>query len=101
MSFIRTLSVKGLVLGGAISAEDRRERIRLAIYQQRLDAAPFDANTNFAQAYELCYNRPLDLRRISRGSPQRIIDVGEADEECVSEYDDSDLDDEAIAMGGQ
>ena len=75
MSFIRTLSVRGLVLGGPISPADRRERIRVAILAEKLDREPFAENMSFAQAYKLCYNRPLNLRRVARDRHQRPVDV--------------------------
>jgi hypothetical protein len=74
MSFIRTLSVNGVILSGAFSDEERRERIRVAIYQQRLAVERYSDQLTFAQAYQRCYDRPLELRRVPRDEHQRPTD---------------------------
>ena len=53
-----------------ISAEDRRERIRVAIYTQKLAQMLFrDGPMTYAEAYASCYGRPLEMRRTVRPEP--------------------------------
>ena len=53
-----------------ISAEDRRERIRVAIYTQKLAQMLFrDGPMTYAEAYASCYGRPLEMRRTVRSEP--------------------------------
>ncbi len=67
MSFIRILSVGGLILSGdGVRPEEKRERIRIAIFEQHLEHKPFDASRSFGQAYQQCYRRPLDMRKLIR-----------------------------------
>ena len=72
MAFIRILSTKGLILSGAISPEDRRERIRVTIMQRNIKDAPFDAQLTYGQAFERCYQRGVELRRAQRPGPKTI-----------------------------
>jgi hypothetical protein len=87
MSLIRTLSVNGVILGGTLSVEERRERIRVAIIQQKLAIERYSDQLTFAQAYQRCYDRPLDMRRVARDLRQRPMDI------LVPEEDNSDDED--------
>ena len=92
MSFIRTFSVNGVILSGAVSVEERRERIRLAILQQKLAVEKYSNQLTFAQAYQRCYDRPLDMRRVARDEHQRPTDIlvpkseNSDEEESPSDY---------------
>jgi hypothetical protein len=60
--FVREFAVGGELVGSSI--EDRRERIRVAIYRCNLLHAPFrDSGMDYGQAYECCYRRPIEMRR--------------------------------------
>jgi hypothetical protein len=66
--FIREFAVGGDLRGGSI--DDRRERIRVAIYRGNLLHVPFrDSGMDYGQAYELCYRKPIELRRTAREEP--------------------------------
>ena len=91
MSFIRTLSVNGLILSGALSAEDRRERIRIAIFEQQLNAKMFGDELTFAQAYQRCYNRSLEMRRVARDQHQRPIGAAAGGEDETEDADDEEF----------
>ncbi|MDP9007487.1 MAG: hypothetical protein M3N91_02065 [Pseudomonadota bacterium] len=70
MEFIREFSVHGELLKGA-SADDRRERIRIAIYVHHLVHEPFrDSGMDYAAAYQKCYDRPIEMRRTVRHEPK-------------------------------
>ena len=63
-AFIGEFAAGGELLTG-LSVDDRRERIRVAIYTQKLAHMPFrDGPMNYAEAYAECFGRPLrTLRR--------------------------------------
>jgi hypothetical protein len=62
LEFIREFSVNGEFLQGS-NVDERRERIRIAIWTNKLERAPFrDSGMNYAQAYEACYGRPIEMR---------------------------------------
>lgn len=98
MAFVRTLSTGGVILSGDISAEDKRERIRIAIMQQGLKDAPFDASMTYGEAFHRCFARAAEMRRTPRDgftpahrSIARVIDsLGPSEDE-----DDDDDDDDA------
>lgn len=69
LEFVREFSVGGCLLG--LSADDRREHIRVAVYKQQLMHKPFrDTGLNYSQTYEQCYGQPLEMRRAPRPTPQ-------------------------------
>jgi hypothetical protein len=66
LDFIREFAVGGDLLT-ALGSDDRRERIRIAIYRRFLVHQPFrDGGMNYGQAYEACYGRPIEMRRQTR-----------------------------------
>jgi hypothetical protein len=66
LDFIREFAVGGELLKGA-STDNRRERIRLAIYGGKLLHQPFrDSGMDYGQAYQRCYGRPIEMRRTVR-----------------------------------
>ena len=66
LDFIREFAVGGDLPNGS-NIEDRRERIRVAIYRQNLVHKPFrDTGVDYAQAYRDCYGRPIEMRRAPR-----------------------------------
>ena len=66
LDFIREFAAGGELLTG-LSVDDRRERIRVAIYTQKLAHMPFrDGPMNYAEAYAECFGRPLEMRRTVR-----------------------------------
>jgi hypothetical protein len=65
LDFIREFSVNGDLVKD-LSADDRRERIRVLIYTKDLVHKPFrDSGLDYAQAYERCYGRPIEMRCIA------------------------------------
>jgi hypothetical protein len=75
LAFVRVLSVHGLKLAGGISQEDRRERIRVAILTHKLTGKTFAMGPQraetYGQAFERCYHRPLEMRRMQRDTDHR------------------------------
>jgi hypothetical protein len=71
LDFIREFAVGGELLNGS-NTEDRRERIRVAIYRGDLVHRPFrNSGMNYGQAYESCYGRPIEMR--SKVRPERKV----------------------------
>lgn len=69
MTFIRSLACSGVILSGTqLSAEDRRERIRIAIMKAHMNnkPLPIDPTLTYAQAFQIAYNRPCELRQAER-----------------------------------
>jgi hypothetical protein len=80
LDFIREFAVCGEMFGG-LSADDRRERIRVAIFTHKLAHAPFrDTGMNYASAYQKCYGRPIEMRRTPRSAPQHVAVPSEEDD---------------------
>jgi hypothetical protein len=70
LDFIREFSAGGELLKG-LSVDDRRERIRVAIYTQKLPHVLFrDGPMTYAEAYAECFGRPLEMRRVVRHQPK-------------------------------
>jgi hypothetical protein len=70
LDFIREFSTGGELLK-ALSVDIRRERIRVAIYTQKLPHLPFrDGPMTYAEAYAECYGRPLEMRSVVRHQPK-------------------------------
>ena len=70
LEFIREFSVNGEFLKGA-NVDDRRERIRIAIWANKLERSPFrDSGMNYGQAYQSCYGRPIEMRATVRPATQ-------------------------------
>jgi hypothetical protein len=68
LDFVREFSVRGQLEN--LSIDNRRERIRIAIYTQQLMHKPFrDSGIDYATAYERCYKQPLEMRRHPRPKP--------------------------------
>jgi hypothetical protein len=66
LEFIREFSVNGEFLNSP-NVDDRRERIRVAIWTNKLERAPFrDSGMNYGQAYQSCYGRPIEMRATVR-----------------------------------
>jgi hypothetical protein len=66
LEFIREFSVNGEFLNGT-NVDDRRERIRVAIWANKLERSPFrDSGLNYGQAYQRCYGRSLEMRAAVR-----------------------------------
>jgi hypothetical protein len=69
LDFVREFSVGGQL--DNLSVDDRRERIRTAIYAQQLMHEPFrDSGIDYASAYERCYGQRLEKRRAARPEPK-------------------------------
>jgi hypothetical protein len=74
LDFTRQFAVGGELLRSS-NVDDRREPIRVAIYGQNLVHAPFrDSGMDYAQAYESCYGRPIEMRRTVRHEPNLADD---------------------------
>ena len=70
LEFIREFSTLGELPMG-LSVDVRRERIRVAIYTQKLPHSLFrDGPMTYAEAYAECFGRPLEMRRAVRGQPK-------------------------------
>lgn len=95
MALVRILATDGLLLSG-ISAEDKRERIRLAILQRGLSnrAWPLDGHLTYAQAFEHCYKRKVEMRRTQRDQARPLpaergpLGPGDDDDDAGDEDDD-------------
>ena len=70
MAFIRTFAARGLVLTG-ISASEAAERIRVAIFEAGYEDEAFNSTMTYAQAYQRCYRRKLEMRTVDRGGNRR------------------------------
>jgi hypothetical protein len=76
LDFIREFAVGGELINCS-SVEDRRERIRVAIYGRDLLHEPFqDSGMDYGQAYQCCYGRPIEMRRTVRHEPKPPHDGG-------------------------
>jgi hypothetical protein len=70
LDFIREFSTGGELLKG-LSVDNRRERIRVAIYIQKLPHVLFrDGPMTYAEAYAECFGRPLEMRSADRRQPK-------------------------------
>jgi hypothetical protein len=70
LDFIREFAVGGDLLTGS-SVDDRRERIRVAIYGKKRLNEPFrDSGMDYGEAYQRCYGRPIEMRRTVRHEPK-------------------------------
>jgi hypothetical protein len=70
LDFIREFSAGGELLK-SLSVDDRRERIRVAIYTQKLPHMLFrDGPMTYAEAYAECFGWPLEMRRVVRHQPK-------------------------------
>ena len=66
LQFITEFATGNNLMKG-LSADDRRERIRVAIFAGRLERQPFrDTGMDYQTAYAKCYGRPIELRRRPR-----------------------------------
>ena len=74
MAFIRTFAARGLVLTG-ISASEAAERIRVAIFEAGYEDEAFNSTMTYAQAYQRCYRRKLEMRTVDRGGNRREDDA--------------------------
>jgi hypothetical protein len=96
-TFIRSLAHSGFILSGAtISAEDRRERIRIAIMKAQVGnkPLPIDPSITYAQAYQIAYNRPCELRSSERETfgKMSLLPVEEAANGAEEEMDEDEVD---------
>jgi hypothetical protein len=70
LDFIREFAAGGELLVG-LSADDRRERIRVAIFVHKLAQMPFrDGPMTYSEAYAKCFGRPIEMRRTVRHEPK-------------------------------
>jgi hypothetical protein len=70
LDFIREFAAGGELMVG-LSADDRRERIRVAIFVHKLSHMPFrDGPMTYAEAYAKCFGRPIEMRRTVRHEPK-------------------------------
>jgi hypothetical protein len=70
LDFIREFSTGGELLKG-LSVDIRSERIRVAIYTQKLPHLLFrDGPMTYAEAYAECFGRPLEMRSAVRPQPK-------------------------------
>jgi hypothetical protein len=70
LDFIREFAVGGDLLNSS-SVDDRRERIRVAIYGRNLLHEPFrNSGMDYGQAYHRCYGRHIEMRRTVRHEPK-------------------------------
>jgi hypothetical protein len=68
LDFIREFATGGEFID--LSDVNRRERIRVAIYTQKLPHMLFrDGPMTYAEAYAECFGRPLEMRRAVRDQP--------------------------------
>lgn len=87
LAFIREFSTDGVILGGAMSSETRRDRIRVEIYRkQRGDLQLQDSGMTYAEAFRKCYGRPIEMRLVPRSNPAIMESLG------LDSIDDADED---------
>jgi hypothetical protein len=80
LDFIREFSTGGEFLKG-LSLDIRRERIRVAIYTQKLPHLLFrDGPMTYAEAYAECFGRPLEMRSAARHQPKSEATESRANE---------------------
>jgi hypothetical protein len=85
LDFIREFSAGGELLKG-LSVDDRRERIRVAIYTQKLPHLLFrDGPMTYAEAYAECFGRPLEMRSAVRPQPKSEATESPANEVAAPE----------------
>ena len=73
LSFITEFSVGENQIGKCLSSEDRRERIRVAIFKAQLHDKIFrDSEMTYATAYRLCYGRALEMRKSLRVAVEQV-----------------------------
>jgi len=80
MAFIRALSAHGLRLYGDMSNEDTRERIRVTIMSRKLEnkhfaVGPDHTMETYGQAFERCYRRKVEMRRMQRDPEPHLAEV--------------------------
>jgi hypothetical protein len=74
LDFVREFSTGGELLQ-SLSADNRREHIRVAIYTHKLVHALFrDGPMTYAEAYAECFGRPLEMRSVVRRQPKSAPD---------------------------
>jgi hypothetical protein len=74
LDFIREFSTGGESLQ-ALSVDGRRERIRVAIYTHKLVHTLFrDGPMTYAEAYEECFGRALEMRSVVRREAKSASD---------------------------
>ena len=72
LDFIREFSTGGDLHG--LSVDNRRERIRVAIYNLGLVRVLFrNGPMTYAEAYAKCYGLPLEMRRTANFQPRPIF----------------------------
>jgi hypothetical protein len=77
LDFVREFSTGGELLRG-LSIDNRRERIRIAIYTHKLAHTLFrEGPMTYAEAYAECFGRPLEMRRAVRHEPKSAPDCDE------------------------
>jgi len=70
LDFIREFTMGGESLK-SLSVDNRRERIRVAIYTQKLPHVLFrDGPMTYAEAFAECFGRPLEMRSAVRHQPK-------------------------------
>jgi hypothetical protein len=70
LDFIREFAAGGELLRG-LDVDGRRERIRVAIYTNKLAHMLFrDGPMTYAEAYAQCFGRPLEMRSSVRQEPK-------------------------------
>jgi len=100
MAFVRSLSVHGVVLSGNLSAEDKCERIRVAILMQRREACEIEPGLTYGEAFRRCYGKAVDKRKLVRdrfGRPMEFAHLG--GEDHAEHDDDTDEDPGELAAG--
>jgi hypothetical protein len=74
LDFIREFTTGGELLKG-LNVDGRRERIRVAIYTNKLPHMLFrDGPMTYAEAYAECFGRPLEMRSTVRHEPKSVRD---------------------------
>jgi hypothetical protein len=84
LDFIREFATGGELLK-SLNADARRERIRVAIYTQQLVHTLFrDGPMTYAEAYEVCFGRALEMRSVARHEVKSIVIGGPVTAKKVS-----------------
>jgi hypothetical protein len=76
LAFVREFSVSGNLIGMTVSRNERRERVRQAIYvSDKANERFHDPTMTYSEAFRICYGERLDRRVATRALPDPGDDI--------------------------